>query len=97
MVEPGEREPDDVAAARNTGVRPRYYADPDVKPVPAAEKAAPQTAAVTKRKAPDVKQVDDLEWPDVERTKLSNGKEGVFARPATVPTAHRSILFDAGQ
>ncbi|API59984.1 peptidase M16 [Tardibacter chloracetimidivorans] len=96
MVEPGEREPDDVAAARNTGVRPRYYADPDVKPVPAAEKAAPQTAAVTKRKAPDVKPVDDLEWPDVERTKLSNGMEVVFARRATVPTVRLSMSFDAG-
>src|SRR3546814_6584878 len=93
MVEPGEREPDDVAAARNTGVRPRYYADPDVKPVPAAEKAAPQTAAVTKRKAPDVKPVDDLEWPDVERTKLSNGMEVVFARRATVPTVRLSMSF----
>src|SRR3546814_20174381 len=96
MVDPGEREPDDVAAARNTGVRPRYYADPDVKPVPAAEKAAPQTAAVTKRKAPDVKPVDDLEWPDVERTKLSNGMEVVFARRATVPTVRLSLSFDAG-
>src|SRR3546814_4344409 len=52
--------------------------------------------AVTKRKAPDVKPVDDLEWPDVERTKLSNGMEVVFARRATVPTVRLSMSFDAG-
>src|SRR3546814_20670348 len=52
--------------------------------------------AVTKRKAPDVEPVDDLEWPDVERTKLSNGVEVVFARRATVPTVRLSMSFDAG-
>src|SRR3546814_8790951 len=50
MVEPGEREPDDVAAARNPGGGPRDYADPCVKPVPPAEKAAPPQAAVTQAK-----------------------------------------------
>src|SRR3546814_6194610 len=97
-VAPGEREAVDIAASGSAGVRPRYYRDPQAKTSPAAPaaKAAPQSPAVPKRVAPEVKPIADLEWPAIERARLSHGIEVVFARRSTVPTVRLWMSFDAG-
>src|SRR3546814_14430486 len=37
-----------------------------------------------------------LDFPAIERAKLKNGIEVVFARRATVPTVQVAVSFDAG-
>ncbi len=37
-----------------------------------------------------------LEFPDVERARLSNGVEVVYARSTTVPATRVAVEFDAG-
>ncbi len=100
MVQPGERDTADIAAGGSVGVRPRYYRDPKAGGAPApatpAPKAPPQNPAAPKRSMPQVQPVADLQWPAVERAKLSNGIEVVFARRSTVPTVRLSMSFDAG-
>jgi zinc protease len=51
---------------------------------------------VDRSKLPAVTGGKDLDFPEVERAKLSNGIEVVFARRATVPTVQFSMSFDAG-
>ena len=45
---------------------------------------------------PPVLPVQALQFPAIERAKLSNGIEVVFARRATVPTVQLALDFDAG-
>ena len=97
-VEPGDRSDADFAAGGSASFGPRYYQAPGTRRAvkkPAAA-PAPQSPAVPKRIAPEVKPVAGLNWPAIERTRLSNGMEVVFARRATVPTVRMSISFDAG-
>ena len=58
----------------------------------------PQAAAkgVDRSRLPAVAGGKDLDFPEVERARLSNGIEVVFARRATVPVVNMSIGFDAG-
>jgi predicted Zn-dependent peptidase len=53
-------------------------------------------AGIDRSKLPSVTAGQDLDFPDVERSRLSNGIEVVFARRATVPVVNISMLFDAG-
>ena len=66
----------------------------------AAVRATPQPAApipVTPRAAmPAVGTIADLDFPAVERARLSNGIEVVYARSTTVPTTRVAVEFDAG-
>jgi predicted Zn-dependent peptidase len=59
---------------------------------------SPQAAAqgADRSKLPAVTAGKDLDFPDVERTQLSNGIPLVFARRATVPVVNLSMTFDAG-
>jgi zinc protease len=62
--------------------------------------SAPKTAtAITPVKrppAPELGLISDLSFPKVERTKLSNGIEIVYAQRNAVPMTQVSLSFDAG-
>ncbi len=45
---------------------------------------------------PDVGQIADLDFPNVERTQLSNGVEIVYAQRAAIPATLVAVDFDAG-
>ncbi len=80
-VAPGEREAYEEAAAAPSGAAP----------VPAAE-----IQRVERMAMPEIGQVPDLEFPAVERTRLSNGIEVVYAQVDTVPVTRVGIDFNAG-
>jgi len=66
----------------------------------AAVRAAPTPAAplpIAPRAAmPPVGEIANLDFPTVERARLSNGIEIVYARSTTVPTTRVAVEFDAG-
>jgi len=89
-VLPGQRTAYDEAKA----------AEPAAAAVPAP--AAPSPAAqapkgnVDRSKLPVVGAIADLDFPKVERARLSNGVELVYAHRDAVPITQVSISFDAG-
>jgi zinc protease len=68
----------------------------------AAVTAAPKstegttTGGVDRSRLPDVGQIADLDFPDVEHASLSNGIPVLFAHRAGVPVVRVAIDFDAG-
>ncbi|HEY0011439.1 MAG TPA: pitrilysin family protein [Allosphingosinicella sp.] len=69
------------------------------QPAPAAQ--APQAAnaqapRVGARQMPPVTSTPELDFPAVERARLSNGIEVVYAQRSTVPVTRVAIEFDAG-
>jgi len=80
-IEPGEREAYEEAAAAPSGATP----------VPAEP-----IQRVARMPMPEIGEVEDLDFPDVERARLSNGIEVVYARVDTVPVTRVSVSFDAG-
>jgi zinc protease len=58
--------------------------------------AAPQPAKGTRGELPQVGGINDLDFPDVTRTRLSNGIEVVYAHRAAVPVTRVLMSFDAG-
>ena len=77
------------------GERDRY--DEAVVPPPAAVAPAPEPPAEGTRGAmPGVGAPSALSFPEVERTRLSNGVELVYAQRATVPQTQLVVSFDAG-
>ena len=98
-----------AAAAREWMGRPEYFLSVQVGERGAAELAlvgaagaragdTPPPAARTTdaSKLPPVERSDTLAFPDVERGKLANGVEVVFARRAAVPVIELMASFDAG-
>ncbi|MDF7775102.1 pitrilysin family protein [Sphingomonas sp. AOB5] len=84
-VEPGAREGAYAEAAK-----------PAAKP---AEAAAPKTEVSMNTRAeklPDVGNIGDLDFPDVQRAKLSNGVEVIYAQRKAAPITQVVISFDAG-
>ena len=101
-VEPGEREAYDEAPAAagspSGGVnvsspsqRPRYYTPPQ----PGDQPLAPSPYD-DQRTAPGVRPAPALDFPDIERARLSNGIQIVYARRAAVPVTRVAVEFDAG-
>ena len=81
-VEPGEREPYEEAARDPSGAAPA---------------AAPQDYTPTARDPmPQIAEVQNLDFPDIERATLSNGVEVVYALAETVPAVRVAVEFDAG-
>jgi zinc protease len=80
-IAPGEREAYEEAAAAPSGATP----------VPAAE-----IQRVARSPIPEIGDVSDLDFPDVERATLSNGVEVVYAHVDTVPVTRVAVEFDAG-
>jgi zinc protease len=52
--------------------------------------------APDRSKLPDVGNLQSLDFPAIERGKLKNGMQVIFARRAAVPTVNMTISFDAG-
>ena len=52
--------------------------------------------AVDRSKLPDVNPIADLDFPPVERARLSNGIELIYARRTAVPITRVAVSFDAG-
>jgi predicted Zn-dependent peptidase len=107
IVEPGERTEQDMAIAGGAAkgspdggsMAPRYYRSPRFEggaAAPAISMTHRPTAAVDRSSPPPVEAINDLTFPAIERTTLSNGIPVVFARRTTVPTIRMSVSFDAG-
>ncbi|MDI1326852.1 MAG: pitrilysin family protein [Brevundimonas sp.] len=80
-IEPGERE---------------AYTEAAVSPSGAAPVAASAIERVARDPMPVIGDVSDLSFPAVERTRLSNGVQVVYARSTTVPVTRVAVEFDAG-
>ncbi len=66
-------------------------------PPPAAVKPAPETPVKgTRGGLPALGTIGELKFPAVQRTKLSNGIELIYAQQAAVPMTQMSLSFDAG-
>ncbi|HWH22890.1 MAG TPA: pitrilysin family protein [Allosphingosinicella sp.] len=93
-VVPGEREAYQEAKGSTGGgapsQRPRYYRQPK----PGEQPLAPLPYA--QRPMPEVGDVSALDFPDIERARLSNGIPVVYARRATVPVTRIAVEFNAG-
>lgn len=87
-VEPGPRDP--VPAV--TGA-PATTPGNNAAPQPAT---AEGPAKATRGALPEVGEVRDIRFPDVQRARLSNGIELVYARQTAVPATRAVISFDAG-
>ena len=81
------------------GVREAYAEASAPASTAAAAPAAPTPAPKNSRgslRLPDVGQLTDLAFPAVERTRLSNGIELVYAQRGAVPVTQAVMSFDAG-
>jgi predicted Zn-dependent peptidase len=97
-VEPGERTESGaerggaIAEGKGEGTsHPRHYRDPQADQAPMGMRTA-----VDRSKLPEVGALAALDFPAIERGKLANGIEVVFARSAAVPRVRVSVGFDAG-
>ena len=105
-VAPGEREAYEEAPGvrgNRGGVnvstpsqRPRYYRTPQAGEQPLAPVHWNQQQLTTQRPLPPIGTPPTLDFPDVERARLSNGIEVVYARRAVVPVTRMAVEFDAG-
>jgi predicted Zn-dependent peptidase len=94
-VEPGERGPYEEAkgGAKTATLAPSYYRAPKKDEAPLAP--APKKG-VDRSKMPEVGEFPNLDFPAVERTRLANGIEVIYARRDAVPMTRASVSFDAG-
>lgn len=95
-VDPGERTtppegpPAPVAtAAAQANASPQ----PVAAQAPARSEAQPRVA---RREAPPVGDAPELDFPEVERARLSNGIQVTYARRSAVPVTRVTLEFDAG-
>jgi predicted Zn-dependent peptidase len=110
-VIPGERDDyEEAPAGKATGAvsgassqRPRYYRAPVAGEQPLAparfaetQAAAPASKQGTRGPLPPISGTPTLDFPAVERARLSNGIEIVYARRATVPVTRMVVEFNAG-
>lgn len=94
-VVPGERGAYEEAGVSSGGLRPFYYRTPGADEQPLA--LMPRSfQGADRSRLPPVGTIADLDFPTIERTKLSNGIPVVFARRDTVPVVRVSMQFDAG-
>ncbi len=63
---------------------------------PASDETSGPTMAIDRSKLPEVGSLAPLDFPALERGKLSNGIPVIFAKRSAVPTATVSVSFDAG-
>jgi zinc protease len=100
-VEPGERgayeEAAGVSGAHQGGVqvssasqRPRYFRTPEHGEQPLAPLPFVQA------ELPPISGTPTLDFPEIERARLSNGIQVVYARRAVVPVTRIAVEFDAG-
>ncbi len=68
----------------------------NAKGAPTVTTPAAALTPVARPKPPEMGAISDLDFPDVSRTKLSNGVELVYAQRTAVPVTQISISLDAG-
>jgi len=101
-VDPGEREAYEeapgVTGARAAGVnvsaasqRPRYYTPPQPGDQPLAPSPYDDRDPMPTPGSPPT-----LDFPNIERARLSNGIQVVYARRTAVPVTRVAVEFDAG-
>ena len=78
------------------GQRDAYQEATAVAAKPAAESPKAEPFKGTRGALPAVAPIGDLVFPQVERTKLSNGIEIVYANRTAVPVTQVEMSFDAG-
>lgn len=98
---PGERtEGGENRGGAVTADKATAAVEPDRYWNPALGDVGPDTglgmAFADRSQLPAVSDLKALEFPTIERAKLKNGMEVVFARRATVPTVNVAVSFDAG-
>jgi predicted Zn-dependent peptidase len=82
-----------LATRVDPGEREPYVEAADTRPAPAA---AEPLAFTPREPMPAVGPMKALDFPDVERARLSNGLEVIYARSTTVPVTRVAIDFNAG-
>jgi zinc protease len=96
-VEPGERTETGAERGGDPGLKvtgtqaPSFYKDPS-----RTDETQGPLMAVDRSKFPEVGSLAPLDFPTLERAKLSNGMEVVFAQRKSVPVLQVSLEFDAG-
>ncbi|MFS0737777.1 pitrilysin family protein [Sphingomonas sp. 1P06PA] len=110
-VAPGERKAyEESDAGKAASIRPSYFRTPQpgekpLAPAPRvlaaadAQATGPGAAArggVDRSKLPEVGEVKNLDFPDIERTTLANGMPVIYARRTAVPVTKLTISFNAG-
>ncbi|MGQ0661510.1 M16 family metallopeptidase [Sphingosinicella sp.] len=86
---PGTRSPGGASPIVAASQRPRYYRQPE-------EGEQPLAPLPFQRPMPEVGPAPALDFPDVERARLSNGVQVVYARRTAVPVTRIAVEFDAG-
>ena len=69
----------------------------DAKGAPSNAKPAVAITPVVRPKPPEMGGISDLDFPDVVRSRLSNGVELIYAQRSAVPVTQIAISLDAGQ
>ena len=82
-----------LAVRVDPGQREAYQEAADSRPAPAP---AQPLQIKPREPMPAVGPMKPLDFPDVERARLSNGLEVVYARSTTVPVTRLALEFDAG-
>lgn len=77
------------------GEREAYQNASDA-PAGANHTPAPEIERVARMERPEIGQVANVDFPAVERTRLSNGMEVVYAQRDAVPATKIALDFDAG-
>ena len=77
-------------------VQPDRYWNPALGDVGPDTGVGAATSIADRSQMPAVADLKALDFPAIERTKLKNGIEVVFARRDTVPTVQVAVSFDAG-
>ncbi len=82
-----------LATRVDPGEREPYVEAADSRPAPPPSEPLPFTP---REPMPAVGPMKALDFPAVERARLSNGMEVVYARSTTVPTTRVAVEFNAG-
>src|SRR3546814_6833264 len=80
----------------SAAVAPDRYWNPALGDVGPDTGIGAATSIADRSQFPSVTGLKALEFPEIERAKLKNGIEVVFARRTTVPTVNVQVSFDAG-
>ena len=72
------------------------YAEAAEAPSGANHTPTPEIQRVARMAKPEIGQVANVDFPAVERTRLSNGMEVIYAQRDAVPATKIAIDFDAG-
>jgi zinc protease len=96
-TEGGENRGGAVTAGKVTqAVAPDRYWNPALGDIGPDTGIGAAASIADRSQLPAVADLTALDFPAVERTKLKNGVEVIFARRTTVPTVNVAVSFDAG-